>query len=211
LEIRSTFQLNTQPSTFRTIRRLNMHGFTTPKVIRFVTMLVAAILIGSHTLATGASAFAGGLGRLVNMHDACDPTTFNAPPPAGVGPGTCARDGGVRFQDFIAELTRHQFVGAWHFAPPMTDARVGQTLVAINKGREVHTFTRVESFGGGIVPPLNVLSGNPIEAAECAKLEPDDFVTPGATYTQDLTSTGTAKFQCCIHPWMRLEVQVVNR
>src|SRR5690349_8292067 len=36
---------------------------------------------------------------LVNMHDACDSTTFNA----AVGAGTCGRQGGVRFDDFIAQ------------------------------------------------------------------------------------------------------------
>ena len=36
--------------------------------------------------------------RLVSMQDACDPTTFNAV----VGPGTCVRSGGVRFDDCIS-------------------------------------------------------------------------------------------------------------
>ena len=42
------------------------------------------------------------------------------------------------------------------------------------------------------------------------RLEPDDFVAPGATYEEEekLEAGETAKFQCCIHPWMRLEVQV---
>src|ERR1700752_4529277 len=31
---------------------------------------------------------------MVNLMDACDPDTFNAPPPAGVGPGMCVRNGG---------------------------------------------------------------------------------------------------------------------
>jgi len=55
----------------------------------------------------------GGDSRLVTMMDACDPTSFNAV----LGAGTCARQGGVPFDVFIAQLTKHQFVGAWHFAP----------------------------------------------------------------------------------------------
>jgi hypothetical protein len=150
--------------------------------------------------------------RLVTMMDACDPDTFNAPPPAGVGPGTCVRSGGVRFATFLEQLGKHGVIGAWHFAPPDTSARVGQVFLAVNRGGEVHTFTEVKTFGGGIVPPLNDLSHNPVVAPECASLEPDDFVPPGETYREEpLEGTGTARFQCCIHPWMRLEVKVSEK
>ena len=83
-------------------------------------------------------------------------------------------------------------------------------MVAFNKGGEEHTFTEVENFGGGIVPLLNDLSHNSTVAPECTALEEDDFVKPGATYREEepLEAGTTAKFQCCIHPWMRLEVQV---
>ena len=76
--------------------------------------------------------------------DACDPDTFNAPPPAGVGPGTCSRSGGVQFATFLEQLGKHGTIGAWHFAPPDTSAAVGQVFVAMNRGGEVHTFTEVE-------------------------------------------------------------------
>jgi hypothetical protein len=36
-------------------------------------------------------------------------------------------------------------------------------------------------------------------------LEGDDFVPPGGTYRETVDGSGTLKFQCCIHPWMRLE------
>jgi hypothetical protein len=141
--------------------------------------------------------------RRVSLKDACDPTTFNA----AIGRGTCVRNGGVTFAKFIAQLQKHQEVGAWHNAPPQMTAREGQTLLAINRGGEVHTFTRVASFGGGIVPLLNQLSGMPVMAPECANLEPDDFVAPGGTYDEEkVSSAGTQRFQCCIHPWMRTVV-----
>jgi plastocyanin len=152
--------------------------------------------------AAGPGALSVGIDRFVNMMDACDPSTFNA----AVGPGTCVRNGGMTFAKFIAQLTRHQAVGAWHFAPPKLQARVGETLVAVNRGGEVHTFTEVEDFGGGIVPQLNQLSGNPVPAPECLKLEPDDFVRPGETYRDRVSEAGTELYQCCIHPWMRTEV-----
>jgi len=75
----------------------------------------------------------------------------------------------------------------------------------------VHTFTHVKAFGGGIVPLLNDLAGVPTPAPECLQLEDDDFVAPGTTYEEDIVDTGTQRFQCCIHPWMRLEVRIPNR
>ena len=141
---------------------------------------------------------------VVNMHDACDPDTFNAPPR---GPNTCVRAGGVTFDQFIAELARRGFIGPWHFAPSAANVRVGQTFVATNRGGEVHTFTEVAEFGGGIVPVLNDLAHVPNVAPECNPnvLEADDFVAPGGTYRETVDHTGSQKFQCCIHPWMRLE------
>ena len=160
----------------------------------------------SSTIAVRSSAsdaHASASQRLVNMSDACDPATFNAV----VGPGTCVRQGGVTFAHFIAQLTRNQIAGAWHFAPSMASGAVGQTLLAVNRGGEVHTFTHVAAFGGGIVGALNALSGNPVPAGECLALDAEDFVAPGGTYEEDINGAGTQRFQCCIHPWMRLTVR----
>jgi plastocyanin len=144
----------------------------------------------------------GGEQRLVTMMDACDPETFNA----AVGPGTCIRNGGVRFAKFLQLLGQHQKVGAWAFAPTSVNARVGQELFAVNRGGEVHTFTEVEEFGGGIIPDLNVLAGVPVPAPECLALAPGDFVPPGGSTTDDVEEEGTELYECCIHPWMRMVV-----
>ena len=144
-------------------------------------------------------------GHLVSMMDACDPTTFNA---ALNDPTACLRNGGVTFQDFLAQLEKHQKAGAWHFAPPMMNVAVGATITAVNRGGEVHTFTEVEEFGGGVVPPLNTLSGTPTPAPECLSLDPDDFVPPGGTYKVTEEEAGVEHYQCCIHPWMRTTVRV---
>jgi hypothetical protein len=175
----------------------------------------AAVLSGSvaSTLVTpaGTSATPASVrGRedfLVNMQDACDQATFDA----AIGPGTCVRAGGMQFSQFVAQLTRLGFVGAWHFAPPTANVRVGQTFVASNNGGEVHTFTEVAKFGGGIVPFLNDLAHVPVVAPECGTLEPDDFIAPGGTYREGVDRAGTLKFQCCIHPWMRLEATASSR
>jgi plastocyanin len=145
---------------------------------------------------------AGGEQRLVQMMDACDPQSFNA----AIGPGTCLRQGGVRFPKFLTLLGQHQKVGAWNFAPPALNVRVGQELLAVNQGGEVHTFTEVEEFGGGVIPDLNTLSGTPVPAPECLSLGPGDFVPAGGTYTEVVEEEGTGLYQCCLHPWMRAVV-----
>ena len=61
---------------------------------------------------------------------------------------------------------------------------------------------------GGIVPLLNDLSGNPVPAPECLRLEADDFIPPSGTYTDTVETPGTELYQCCIHPWMRATVHV---
>lgn len=158
----------------------------------------------SSDAARAAVVSAGPDTRLVSMMDACDSASFNAV----LGAGGCSRPGGLDFSRFIALLGAHQSVGAWHNAPSHTNARLGQMLVAVNRGGEVHTFTRVANFGGGIVPQLNQLSGNPVPAPECLQAPPSEFVPPGGTDIEALDVAGTIEFQCCIHPWMRTTVTV---
>ena len=138
--------------------------------------------------------------RRIEILDACDPLSFDA----AIGAGTCTRPGGLSFSSFIEQLTAKGEVGAWRFAPANNvQARVGQTLLAINRGGEVHTFTEVEEFGGGVVPLLNELSHNTEVAPECLALAPSDFIPPGGTASDEVEDAGTEKYQCCIHPWMR--------
>jgi plastocyanin len=160
--------------------------------------------IGSANAVTSiAAAAVDGLPELrVQMQDACDPVTFG-PVASCVRPG-----GGVTFDKFIATLRRLGFVAPWQFSPSAPTARVGQAVVATNAGGEVHTFTRVAEFGGGIVPFLNELSRTPTIAPECdpSVLDADDFVAPGGTYRAAVDRPGAIRFQCCIHPWMRAEM-----
>src|SRR5215831_12778863 len=116
--------------------------------------------------------------------------------------------------------------GAWRFNP-LLDASAGtfklvtlnltagQQTVIQNKGGELHTFTRVKEFGGGNVPPLNALSGNPVPAPECSLAESNTNVIVEAGTSQAGPTAGTSalpeevtKWQCCIHPWMRMIVAV---
>ena len=143
--------------------------------------------------------------RTVNMMDACDHASFAAQNP----PILCTRNGGVAFGQLIAQLMDHGSAGAWHNAPSQMDAKVGLTLSAVNKGGEVHTFTKVANFGGGFVPEINgLLHLTPVP--EClALLTPghdDDFILPGGTDTDDVVQSGTSLYQCCVHPWMQTVV-----
>jgi hypothetical protein len=143
----------------------------------------------------------------VSLMDACDPETFNA----AIGPGTCIRAGGVRFDNFLDQLRQHGSIGAWHIAPSNVTMKVGQLLVANNRGGEVHTFTEVEEFGGGIVPVLNQVLGLSTVAPECRQLASGDFLAPGASSSEEEEDEGVEKYQCCIHPWMRAEVRISGK
>lgn len=141
----------------------------------------------------------------VNILDNCDGPTFNA----AVGPGTCIRTGGIKFAQFLDLLGEHHTVASYRFAPAGFTVHAGQNIAAVNLGGEVHTFTRVADFGGGIVPILNQLTGDATVAPECLTIPGSEFLSPGATDVESIDAPGTAKFQCCIHPWMRAVVQVV--
>jgi plastocyanin len=135
------------------------------------------------------------------MRDACDPESFGA---VGV---TCIRKGGITLDRFLELLGKQQTVASWAFFPARLEANVGQTLLALNQGGEVHTFTQVASFGGGLNDLLNQLSGNPTPAPECQNLPADAFIAPGASQIAEVGAPGTKHYQCCIHPWMRLDLR----
>ena len=143
-------------------------------------------------------------GRRVVMLDQCDPDSFNA----AIEPGACvSRNGGLTFDTFLALLQKHQVVPSWRFSPETIHVPRGLTLPVVNAGGEVHTFTPVEEFGGGIVPILNNLSGNPAPAPECMALAPSDFIPAGGQASHTFEPGQTEKFQCCIHPWMRAQTR----
>lgn len=150
-----------------------------------------------------ASNSADGVHR-VEILDACDPISFDAV----FGVGTCVRGGGRNLFDFLDEVGAKHEAGAWRFASANIEARVGQTLLAINRGGEKHTFTEVRQFGGGLNTVLNELSHNPNVAPECAT---STMIDAGASQTDELDEEGTELYQCCIHPWMRTTVHVRGR
>ena len=146
--------------------------------------------------------------KRIEIHDECEPHSFNA----ALGRGTCERRGTVIFNSFIEQLTKTKVANAWRFSPLNLEIKLGQSFSAFNVGGETHTFTEVEEFGGGIVPLLNQLSGNDHVAPECAALAPTDFLPKGASSPPDTPEeAGVEKYQCCIHPWMRMTVSIHQR
>jgi len=191
----------------------------------FVCMVVACLLT---TLAVAQST------KTITIRDACDPDSFNL----AVGPGTCVAGthGTTLFPDFIAELQEDHIAGAWRFNPLLNATERHFNLVRLNlkpgdhttienKGGETHTFTRVKQFAGGFIVPLNGLSGNPDPAPECAQVLPDGSLVPqaesdtnqfveagkteaGPTAGTDALPHGVTRWECCVHPWMRMLVVV---
>jgi hypothetical protein len=179
-------------------------------------LLPLAVAVG--VLAAPAYAGAAGAPPVVpiHIHDACDPATFNAM----FGPGTCVGGGDVTFARFLSVLTSQHLVPQWRFAPDEVQMTVGQSFKATNVGGELHSFTEVKAFGGGVFPLLNDLSNSGPTRPECAAAFADfqagksntSFVGPGQSFTdtEGLNDVGhPVLYMCCIHPWMHETITVL--
>ncbi|MCI0352357.1 MAG: hypothetical protein L0Z53_23305 [Acidobacteriales bacterium] len=161
----------------------------------------------------------------LNLHirDYCDPASFAA---AGIACNritTPVANGVITLSGFGAELAIEKSVGAWRFVPPRFKAGDGVNLVLQNLGGQTHTFTRVQKFGGGFVAGINAASGNPVPAPECAQVVNGNLVPqppsanniflPGSSSANgpQIAEGETARFQCCIHPWMRTTISAKGK
>ena len=116
---------------------------------------------------------------------------------------------------FIQELTLNGFAGAWHFSPNHVNVNPGSTLGVGNRGGEFHTFSEVQHFGGGCVAILDLILGlQPVP--ECANFPAGPLINPlpagidaeDNAIPQNQLAPGVHLFQCLIHPWMRVVVDV---
>jgi plastocyanin len=130
-----------------------------------------------------------------------------------IGPGTCARDGGLTFDKFVARLLANGAVESWRFSPEKLSIDAGGTITAVNRGGEGHTFSEVDEFGGGCIQDVNDLLGlDPVPECENFPGPPGGpffFATlaaPGESVTTAPLAAGTHRFLCLIHPWMRATV-----
>jgi hypothetical protein len=82
-------------------------------------------------------------------------------------------------------------------------------VTARNNGGEFHTFTRVAAFGGGCIAALNgPLELSPVPECSIPGIILATGAVPGASVTTGSLGTGTHRFECLIHPWMRTTVSV---
>ena len=152
--------------------------------------------------------------------DECDPDTFNAPTRKGGlgsgGTGFChevalsAFGFATTLGDLIDKASKGTPDPGWDFEPDQLTVDQGTTVSVVDQGGEPHTFTEVAQFGGGFIEPLN--HGEPT-VPECAGgfsnvAVARTRVTQGSRLDVTGLSKGKHLFQCCIHPWMRMEVDV---
>jgi plastocyanin len=155
--------------------------------------------------------------------DECDPESFNKDPhPSttnpnpGLGPDFCKNIAlaPLGFATTLQDLFKAAGNGTpdpnWDFEPDEVQVKKGSQIIVTNQGGEPHTFTEVKQFGGGFVPPLN---NGQSTVPECN----DGFKNLAVARTRILQgsqlqvgelSKGEHYFQCCIHPWMRVTVEV---
>jgi plastocyanin len=141
--------------------------------------------------------------------DECDPATFNA----ALGPDFCknvALGASTTLSDLFAEAAAGHPDPKWDFEPDMLTVKEGTTVSVVDQGGEPHTFTEVEHFGGGFIPGLNAGQET---VPECAGGFANVAVArtrilQGSTVLVPGLSRGEHRFQCCIHPWMRVKVEV---
>ena len=153
--------------------------------------------------------------------DECDPDSFNAPTRKGGlgsgGTGFChevalsAFGFATTLSDLIDKASKGTPDPGWDFEPDTLRIKEGTTVSVVDQGGEPHTFTEVSQFGGGFIPGLNApgeetvpeCSGGfaKVKVARTRLLQGSDIQIPGL-------SKGEHRFQCCIHPWMRVKVEV---
>ena len=135
-------------------------------------------------------------------------------------PGTrYAKSGDVHLPGHDYSTTLDELVGqanagttdpGWDFEPDHLTIPKGTTVSVVDQGGEPHTFTEVAQFGGGFVEALN--HGEPTVPACDGGFKNVAVARTRILQGSRLDVAGLAKgkhlFQCCIHPWMRMEVDV---
>jgi hypothetical protein len=137
-----------------------------------ITLLVLLFLIGcGENIAPPESAPSGAgelplavdngaPGRRIFLRDRCGGETW-APF------GGCLIDGTVERPEWLARVQGTGSHPLWANSPVATTVETGTTLEVVNVGGRPHSFTRVASFGGGILPVLNTREDTRIPAPEC--------------------------------------------
>lgn len=142
--------------------------------------------------------------------DECDPATFNA----ALGPDFCRNvtiGAFTTLSDLFAKAAAGTPDPGWDFEPDVLKIKEGTTVSVVDQGGEPHTFTEVEHFGGGFIPGLNAPGEETVPecAGGFANVEvAKTRILQASTVQVTGLSKGQHRFQCCIHPWMRVKVEV---
>lgn len=170
------------------------------RIIAFATASALAASLAVVAVASGAAQ-----SRNVQVLDDCEAASFNAV----IGPGTCVKDGGVTFFEFIEQLETQGRAPAWRFSPEQLKLSAGGTLNAANRGGEFHTLTEVAAFGGGCVAELNEILGlTPVPECAIPGIFGTTGIAPGGELETAALAAGTHRFMCLIHPWMKTTATV---
>jgi hypothetical protein len=173
------------------------------------TLLALAVAIAA---ATPSIAQGNPLRTEIVALDECDPATFNAV----LGPDFCRNVSlaplgfATTFSELFAKAAAGTPDPGWDFDPDQISIKQGTVLSVADQGGEPHTFTEVANFGGGFVPDLNHGENTVPECAggfsnvKVARTR----ILQGSHLDMTGLSKGKHLFQCCIHPWMRVEVEV---
>jgi plastocyanin len=142
--------------------------------------------------------------------DECDPTTFNA----ALGADFCKNvtlGAFTTLTNLLTEAANGTPDPNWDFEPDTLKIEEGTTIVVADEGGEPHTFTEVKQFGGGFIPGLNAPGETTVP--ECAggfskvAVARTRILQGSQIHITDL-SKGEHRFECCIHPWMHVKVEV---
>lgn len=144
--------------------------------------------------------------------DECDPSSFNMV----LGTDFCKNVAlsvlgfSTTFPELFAEAASGTPDPGWDFEPDTLTVSRGTTLLVTDQGGEPHTFTEVKKFGGGFVPGLNDGEATVPECAGGFKnvAVAKTRILQGSTTAITDLSKGEHRFECCIHPWMRVTVEV---
>ena len=150
-------------------------------------------------------------GDKIAVLDDCDPTDLEWAPTGGCVLG----DGNVGVAEFSSPSVLPEGHPAWRNEPSYVKIEPDEKVKVTNKGGRRHTFTEVAAFGGGFVPPLNNPPFIQLPVPECAGGFANPAVAstdlpPGAKLEVSGLSEGTHLFMCCIHPWMRAAIKVIE-
>ena len=182
-----------------------------------LTLLAGGMMLAG---ATRAIAHSGPNFAQVVALDECDPDSFNKKVELGGlgegGTGFCHNVALAAFgyattlPDLVMKAQSGTPDPGWDFEPDQVTIRTDTLLSVVDQGGEPHTFTEVAQYGGGFIDLLN---HGEATVPECA----GGFSNVAVAKTRivqgshlDITglSKGKHLFQCCIHPWMRMEVDV---